>query len=109
MFDPSSRYFNLKDKKYKIKKQNNMGSNRANEEITITYKERRFIPIVKEMNILKEITTVAGDRLDNISSQIIGDPEQFWQICDTNEVMHPLELTDEPGKIIRIGLIQQTQ
>lgn len=100
MFDESSRYFNLKDLTYKAKLE------RGKEQMIIKFKERRFIPIVKQINILKKLEVVAGDRPDTIASQTIGDPEQFWRICDTNENMHPLELTRDPGKIINIGLPQ---
>ena len=49
-----------------------------------------------------EIDIIAGDRIDLISSKYLGDPEQFWRLCDMNGVMHPLDLTDEIGKIIKI-------
>lgn len=67
----------------------------------IQYKTRRFLPkstgvIVQEMQITK------GDRLDNIAARIIGDPEQFWRICDSNNIMHPLEITKESGRKITI-------
>jgi nucleoid-associated protein YgaU len=45
----------------------------------------------------------AGDRLDRIAAKIGGDPEQYWRICDANNVMHPLELTNEPGTTIKIS------
>jgi nucleoid-associated protein YgaU len=45
----------------------------------------------------------AGDRLDMIAAKIGGDPEQYWRICDANNVMHPLELTNEPGTTIKIS------
>ena len=45
-----------------------------------------------------------GDRLDNITAQYLGDPEQFWRICDANNVLAPNELTDTLGRIIRITL-----
>ena len=36
-----------------------------------------------------------GDRLDNIAARYLGDPEQFWRICDANGAMRPDELTDD--------------
>ena len=57
------------------------------------------------MPLLQEKVIVAGDRLDLIAFQYVGDPEQYWRICDANNnIMHPLELTNEPGGVIRIGL-----
>ena len=93
MFDPTSRYFTLEDATL----------TRENRGV-IVYKKRRFIPDAEKMKTLHEMTVIAGDRLDNISDRIFGDPLQYWRICDANDVMHPLELTHEPGKVIRIPL-----
>jgi hypothetical protein len=70
---------------------------------TIKYKKRRFIPKERESQIvILEIDTVSGDRIDLISFKYLGDPEQFWKLCDMNGVMHPLALTNEFGKPIKI-------
>ena len=45
-----------------------------------------------------------SDRLDNITALYLGDPTQFWRICDANLALNPDELTDEPGETIRIAL-----
>ncbi|RPI88962.1 MAG: LysM domain-containing protein, partial [Planctomycetaceae bacterium] len=45
-----------------------------------------------------------GDRLDNITARYLGDPTQFWRVCDANLVLLPDELSDEPGESIRIAL-----
>ena len=75
----------------------------ANDGKTIKYKKRRFIPKEKESQItILEIDIVAGDRIDLISSKYLADPEQFWRLCDMNGVMHPLDLTEEIGKTIKI-------
>jgi hypothetical protein len=55
------------------------------------------------MILLQELKVNDGDRLDTISARVVGDPEQFWRICDANDIMHPLELTSEPGMPIRIA------
>jgi hypothetical protein len=34
---------------------------------------------------------------------MFGDPEQFWYVCDSNNAMHPLDLTIEPSKILKIA------
>lgn len=44
----------------------------------------------------------AGDRLDNIASEVFRDAERFWRICDANVVMWPPELTERPGRVIAI-------
>jgi hypothetical protein len=45
-----------------------------------------------------------GDRLDNIAALYLGDPEQFWRICDANAAMRPNELTETIGRRLRITL-----
>ena len=49
-------------------------------------------------------TVVAGDRLDNLAAHYIGDPEQFWRICDANNALRPHELTQRVGRRLRITL-----
>ena len=38
-----------------------------------------------------------GDRLDLITARTLGDPEQFWRICDANDALDPDDLA-EPGR-----------
>ena len=47
---------------------------------------------------------VQGDRLDNITARYLGDPLQFWRVCDANRAMRPEALTEEPGRRLRITL-----
>lgn len=68
---------------------------------SIQYKKRRFLPKPTGV-IIQEMQITRGDRLDNIAARIIGDPEQFWRICDNNNIMHPLEITKESGRKITI-------
>ena len=48
--------------------------------------------------------TSNGDRLDNLAQRYIGDPEQFWRLCDANGAMRPDELTEVIGRRLRITL-----
>lgn len=91
MFAKESRYFSLEDATIEMNGR------------TVSYKRRRFLPEGSNMLLLQEITISEGDRLDRIAANVGGDPEQYWRICDANNVMHPLELTNEPGTIIRIS------
>jgi hypothetical protein len=70
----------------------------------VSYLRRRFIPHADRFAVLQEHTVTAGERLDNITAQYLGDPEQFWRICDGNNAMHPLELTETVGRKLRITL-----
>ena len=68
----------------------------------VVYLKRRFIPPAEKFELITEHSIKMGDRLDNIAAAYIGDPEQFWQVADANNTMKPEELTEEPGKKIRI-------
>jgi hypothetical protein len=70
----------------------------------IVYLRRRFIPSPDRFALLQEHTVVEGDRLDNITAKYLGDPEQFWRICDANGAMRPEELTAEAGRRLRITM-----
>jgi hypothetical protein len=70
----------------------------------IRYVARRFIPSPDHYRLLQEKIVNEADRLDNLSAQFLGDPEAFWRICDANAVLRPDELTETPGRLIRITL-----
>jgi hypothetical protein len=70
----------------------------------IAYKRRRVVPPAGGTATIVEHRYAQGERLDNITARYFGDPTQFWQICDSNEVLRPSELTDEVGRPIRISM-----
>lgn len=92
-FPPTSRYYGI----------NTVVMETENKE-EIVYLRRRFVPQSERFSLLQEHTVTQGDRLDNITNQYLGDPEQFWQLCDANNVLHPEELTEKIGFKIRITL-----
>ena len=47
---------------------------------------------------------VEGERPDTIAAAHLGDPEQFWRICDANSALHPDELVADVGRRLRITL-----
>ena len=49
-------------------------------------------------------TVRQGERLDNITARMLGDPLQFWRIADANNAMRPNELTEAIGRQLRITL-----
>jgi hypothetical protein len=60
----------------------------------IVYLRRRFVPSVPVTVELAEHKVTQGERLDNITARYLGDPEQFWQVADANNAMHPDELIE---------------
>jgi nucleoid-associated protein YgaU len=90
MFAPTSRYFAL-------------------ETATVTlpdgriaaYKRRRFAPPAASLTGLAEVVVAQDDRLDLITSRTLGDPEQFWRVCDANDALDPADLI-VPGRRLRI-------
>src|SRR5262245_29056175 len=70
----------------------------------IAYVKRRFVPPPEDFALLSEHRVVAGDRLDNLAARYIGDPQQYWRICDANRAMRPDELTETVGRWLRITL-----
>ena len=69
---------------------------------TLVYLRRRFVPPPERFALLQEHTVVEGDRLDNLAAKYLGDPEQFWRLCDANGAVRPEELTEIAGRILRI-------
>jgi len=101
MFEPSSRYANCEDLQMQT---SSSSSSSSGEGKIVQYKARRFLPPYKSMTLLQEVTVTSSDRLDILAARIIGDPEQYWRICDANDILHPMELTSEPGRQIRIAV-----
>jgi len=95
VFQPTSRYYSI-------------------ETVTITaadgrmmaYKCRRFLPPSESLPTLVEVSVMQGDRLDLITARTLGDPEQFWRVCDANLALDPFELTAQLGRTLRIPLPQ---
>ncbi len=75
----------------------------ADGRVTI-FLRRRFVPPPERFALLLEHLVTQGERLDNITARYIGDPEQFWRICDSNTAMQPEELTEKLGRRLRITL-----
>lgn len=72
----------------------------------ISYVSRRFLPPADQFDLLLLHTVTESDRLDNVTAEYLNDPQQYWRICDANEVMSPFDLTDRVGNKIRITLPQ---
>jgi hypothetical protein len=71
---------------------------------TVAYLRRRFVPPPDNFATLQKHRVTEGERLDHLAAKYLGDPVQFWKICDANGAFVPAELTDTPGRTIRITL-----
>lgn len=96
MFDATSRYAQCETAVMKGTDPDGTGRE-------IRYVRRRFAPSAEGMTTLVEHTVKQGDRLDNVTARYLGDPTQFWRVCDANEAMDPQEL-EVIGRTIRIAM-----
>jgi hypothetical protein len=95
MFEHTSRYYTIETATHTLP-----------DGRTVTYKRRRFLPQGENMPLLVEVTVTQGDRLDLITARTLGDPEQFWRVCDANNAMDPFDLVATPGRTLRVPLPQ---
>jgi hypothetical protein len=70
----------------------------------IAYLARRVVPAPERFTTLRTLTVVQGDRLDNLAAKHLGDPEQYWKICDANRAVRPDEVVESVGTKLRITL-----
>jgi hypothetical protein len=70
----------------------------------VSYLKRRFVPAPENFTLLLEHVITEGERLDHIAAKHLGDPEQFWRLCDANGAIRPDELVEPVGRSIRITL-----
>jgi hypothetical protein len=71
---------------------------------TVAYVRRRFLPDPARFALLRLHEVRDGDRIDNVTALYLGDPEQFWRVCDANRAMRPKDLVQPPGRLLRITL-----
>lgn len=69
----------------------------------VRYVTRRFLPQPERFAAIEEHVVTAGQRVDTIAAELVGDPEQFWRVCDANNALHPSEIT-EVGRRLRVTL-----
>lgn len=73
---------------------------------TVAYRLRRFLPQGKSLSVLAEVRAGRDERLDLFAHRTLGDPEQFWQICDANDAMRPEDLTAGEAQSLRVSIPQ---
>ncbi len=92
LFPPTSRYHGI---------ETTILVSAAGQEIV--YLRRRLVPPADRFAVLQLHTVAQGERLDNLAALFIGDPEQYWRLCDANDAMRPEEL-EVVGRVLRITL-----
>ena len=70
----------------------------------VRYVCRRFLPQEDGGLPLARVRVEAEQRLDLIAARTLGDPEQFWRICDANVAMHPKEMTAKVGRWLAVRM-----
>lgn len=92
-FPPTSRYYGIETASLKT----------TDGRIEV-YLRRRYLPPGDRFALLLEHTVTDEERLDNVTAKYMDDPEAFWRIADANNAMRPEELTETPGRRLRITL-----
>jgi hypothetical protein len=69
----------------------------------VVYVRRRFVPPAASHQKLAEARVEQSDRIDLVAARTLGDPEQFWRICDANDALDPLALI-VPGRRLTIPM-----
>jgi hypothetical protein len=97
VFDPTSRYYGIETAELMLR--DAAGQLRA-----VRYVRRRFVAGAPSNATLVSHAVVQGERLDHLAARYLGDPTQFWRICDANDALRPEELVEEPGTRVDIPL-----
>jgi hypothetical protein len=95
MFDFTSRYARLENAQYTTA-----------EGRLVTYKRRRFLPPGAALPLLAEVQVRQGERLDLVAQRTLGDPLEFWRICDANDALNPFDLVEPEGQTLRVPVPQ---
>ncbi len=68
----------------------------------IRYLARRFLAPADSFEVLAEVTTEGGERLDLIAARTLGSADAWWRMADANDALDPGVLTAEPGVSLRV-------
>ncbi len=69
----------------------------------VRYLRRRFVPAPAAHSVLVEHRVTPGDRLDLLAARYVGDPTQYWRLCDATGALRPEEL-EVIGRVVVVGL-----
>ena len=71
---------------------------------TVAYVRRRIVPRPERFALQQWHAVVERDRLDNLAHRYLGDPEQYWRLCDANGALRPDALVETIGSRVRVTL-----
>jgi nucleoid-associated protein YgaU len=71
----------------------------------VLYLARSILPLASTLKPQTSYTIMAGDRLDNISAKLLGDPMLYWMLLEANNVSDPALLCSVPGRKIIVPAV----
>ncbi len=92
-FPPTSRY-------YAVKTTSVVGPDGT----MVVHLRRRFVPASDRFTVVQEHRVTAGERVDHLASMYLGDPEQYWRLCDANDTVRPDALVERLDAVVHIAL-----
>lgn len=95
MFDHMSRYYDIQ-----------VATLTLPDGRTVSYVRRRFLPPGNDLLLLGEVAVEQGERIDLLAHRTLGDSLAYWRICDANNAMDPMALTERAGRRLRVPLPQ---
>ncbi|MGK6319606.1 hypothetical protein [Sphingomonas sp. DT-204] len=66
----------------------------------VTYLGRTLLPLPSTVKQQSSYTIQAGDRLDNVSAKLLGNPLLYWMLLEANGTSDPALLCAIPGRKI---------
>jgi len=97
-FPPGSRYHGIA-----------IGQWTRSDGTSTAFVRRRTVPPPDRFVTLRLHTVAEGDRLDNLAATHLGDPQQYWRLCDANGATRPDDLIEMIGRALRITLPEGVQ
>ena len=67
---------------------------------SVTYLGRTLLPLPDTIKQQSSYTIQAGDRLDNVSTKLLGNPLLYWMLLEANGTSDPALLCAIPGRKI---------
>jgi len=74
----------------------------------VVYVRRRLVPHLERLATTGFHVVADRERPDLIAALRLGDPEQFWRLCDANRVVFADQLAEEIGRRIRVAAPEGT-